>query len=89
MDFLMDFTSSGSSELGRDLQKNGPFFSAFWEFRAGRRPPEKCVFVHVLMLREQIKQRPLILFEIFFPYDLDMGLFSGAELVGIRSAAKS
>ena len=28
-------------------------------------------------------------FEIFFPYDLDMGLFSGAELVGIRSAAKS
>ena len=24
--FLMVFTSSGSSELGRDLQKNGPFF---------------------------------------------------------------
>ena len=37
----MDFKNSGSSELGRDLQKNGPFFFAFWEFRAGRRPPEK------------------------------------------------
>ena len=32
---------------------------------------------------------PLNFFEICFPYDLDMGLFSGAELVGIRSAAKS
>ena len=42
MVFLMDSTSSGSSELGRDLQKNGPFFccSAFWEFRARPRPPE-------------------------------------------------
>ena len=26
MDFLMDFTSSGSSELGGDLQKNGLSF---------------------------------------------------------------
>ena len=43
-DFLMDFTSSGSSELGGDLQKNRLFFSAFWEFRAGRRPPEKLSF---------------------------------------------
>ncbi len=49
MDFLMDFTSSGSSELGGDLQKNGPFFSAFWEFRARRRPPEKWPFLFVFL----------------------------------------
>ena len=37
------FSRSGSSERGRDLQKNGPFFSAFWEFRARQNPSEKLL----------------------------------------------
>ena len=45
----MDFTSSGSLELGRDLQKNGPFFFAFWEFRAWREPPEKLSFIVIII----------------------------------------
>ena len=47
MDFLvvfsMDFTSSGSSELGGDLQKNGLFFSRSGSSELGEDASRKIV----------------------------------------------
>ena len=55
IEFLMDFTSSGSSELGRDLQKNGPFFPRSGSSKLGRTLQKSSTMIYGKILENYRK----------------------------------